>query len=74
MAWLRNGSNSSVEVGGDVTGSDMDKQGPSLGPSLEIRTGAHVQTAVIGFGVGAAVSHGTGHGSEREKQLVSDWL
>jgi hypothetical protein len=42
----------------------------------------HVQEAVIGFGVGAAVGVGvgaavgcgTGHSSEWEKQLVSDWL
>jgi hypothetical protein len=76
MVWLRNGSSSSVEVGGDVTGGDMDKQRPSLGPNLEIGAGHHVQAAVVGFGVGAAVSRGTGHGhgSEREKQFVSDWL
>jgi hypothetical protein len=54
-------------------------QQPSLGPSLEIGTGPHVQAAVvrsgvgaaIGLGVGATVGSGTGHSSEWEKQLVT---
>jgi hypothetical protein len=54
--------------------------------SLEIGTGAHVQAAEVGFGVGAAVSRGTGNWTRlgkgeavgvgltqrRERQLGSD--